>query len=79
MSWELSAGSDLSGKEMKSNFVNDHIRLNGNVHGHKLRLCNKCEEKKPPEGGVQMSTSRWICASCWTNWETGRQLKEMAK
>jgi len=64
---------------MKSNFVNNHIRLNGNMHGHKLQLCNKCEEKKPPEGGVQMSASRWICASCWTNRVTSQNLKEMAK
>ena len=64
---------------MKSNFVNNHVRLNGNCHGHKLKFCNKCEEIKPPEGGVQMSAARWICASCWTNWETSRQLREMAK
>ena len=48
----------MSGEKMKSNFVNNHVRLNGNVHGHKLRLCNKCEEMKPPEGGVQMSAAR---------------------
>jgi formylmethanofuran dehydrogenase subunit E len=64
---------------MKSNFVNNHVRLNGNVHGHKLRLCNKCEEMKPPEGGVQMSRSRWICASCWTNKVTSQNLKGMAR
>jgi formylmethanofuran dehydrogenase subunit E len=64
---------------VKSNFVNNHIRLNGNVHGHKLKLCNKCEEMKPPEGGVQMSAARWICASCWTNRVTSQNLKEMAK
>ena len=64
---------------VKSNFVNNHIRLNGNVHGHKLRLCNKCEEMKPPEGGVQMSAARWICASCWTNRVTSQNLKEMVK
>jgi hypothetical protein len=54
------------------------LRLNGNVHAHahKLRLCNKCEEMRPPEGGVQMSAARWICASCWTNRETGRNLKQ---
>ena len=66
----------MSGEEMKSNFVNNHLRLNGNCYAHKLRLCNKCEEMRPPEGGVQMSAARWICASCWTNRETGRQLKE---
>ena len=66
----------MSGKEMKSNFVNNHIRLNGNVHSHKLQACNKCNQMKPPEGGVEMSATRWLCASCWTDWETGRQLKE---
>jgi hypothetical protein len=76
MSWELSAGSDLSGKEMKSNFVNNHVRLNGNVHGHKLQLCNKCALKKPPEGGVEMSATRWLCASCWTDRITGQNLKQ---
>jgi hypothetical protein len=66
----------MSREKMKSNFVNNHIRLNGNCHAHKLRLCNKCEEMRPPEGGVQMSAARWICASCWTNRETGRNLKQ---
>ena len=79
MSWELQPGQKLSSKNMKSNFVNNHIRLNGNVHGHKLRLCNKCEEMRLPEGGVQMSASRWICASCWTNRVTSQNLKEMAR
>jgi hypothetical protein len=79
MSSGLQPGAGLSGEEMKSNFVNNHIRLNGNVHGHKLRLCNKCEEKKPPEGGVQMSAARWMCASCWTNRVTSQNLREMGK
>lgn len=79
MSWELQPGQKLSGKSMKSNFVNNHIRLNGNCHGHKLQLCNKCAREKPPEGGVEMSATRWICASCWTNRITSQNLKEMAK
>ena len=48
MSWCLFG--EYGNAIVKSNFVNNHIRLNGNVHGHKLRLCNKCEEMKPPEG-----------------------------
>ena len=76
MSSGLQTGSGMSGEKMKSNFVNNHVRLNGNVHGHKLKLCNKCEEMKPPEGGVQMSAARWICASCWTDRETGKNLKQ---
>jgi hypothetical protein len=77
MPWQLQSGQNVPSENMKSNFVNNHIRLNGNVHGHKLKLCNKCEEVKPPEGGVQMSAARWICASCWTDRETGRNLKQV--
>ena len=57
--------------------MNNPVRLNGNVHGHRLRLCNKCEEIKPPEGGVQMSVARLICASCWTDRETRKSLKQV--
>ena len=79
MPWELQPGQKLSGKGMKNNFVNNPVRLNVNVHGHKLQICNKCGLKKPPEGGVEMSATKWICASCWTNRVTSQNLKEMAK
>ena len=79
MPWELQPGQKLSGKSMKNNFVNNPVRLKGNVHGHKLQICNKCGLKKPPEGGVEMSATKWICASCWTNRVTSQNLKEMAK
>ena len=72
----LQSGAGLSGKEMKSNFVNNHVRLNGNMYAHKMQMCSRCLREKPPEGGVEMSATRWICASCWTDRETGRQLKE---
>jgi hypothetical protein len=75
----LQSGAGMSGKEMKSNFVNNHLRLNGNCYAHKLQMCNKCLRQKPPEGGVEMSATRWICASCWTNRVTSQNLKEMAK
>jgi len=77
MSWELQPRQNLSGQKMKSNFVNNPVRLNGNVHGHKLQLCNKCALEKPPEGGVEMSATRWLCASCWTDRITGRNLKQV--
>ena len=79
MPWELQPGEKLSGKGMKNNFVNNPVRLNGNVHGHKLQKCNVCLVEKPPEGGVEMSATRWLCASCWTNRVTSQNLKEMAK
>lgn len=77
MSSGLQPGAGMSGEEMKSNFVNNHVRLNGNMYAHKLQMCNKCNREKPPEGGVEMSATRWICASCWTDRETGRQLKQV--
>jgi formylmethanofuran dehydrogenase subunit E len=61
---------------MKSNFVNNHLAIGSKQPAHQLRLCNKCEELRPPEGGVQMSQSKWICASCWTDRITGRNLKQ---
>jgi hypothetical protein len=76
MSSGLQTGAGMSGEKMKSNFVNNHLRLNGNVHGHKLQMCSKCLNEKPPEGGVEMSATRWMCASCWTDRVTGRNLKQ---
>jgi hypothetical protein len=32
---------------------------------HPLKFCDKCETKRPPEGGIQMGVGRWYCASCW--------------
>lgn len=64
---------------MKNNFVNNHLSIGGSQPVHKYKLCNKCEELRPPEGGVQMNPSRWICASCWTNRVTGRNLKQVKK
>lgn len=33
---------------------------------HKFKHCNKCNDMRPPEGGVQMNPTRWHCAACWT-------------
>lgn len=33
---------------------------------HKFRQCSKCNTDRPPEGGVQMNPTRWVCANCWT-------------
>ena len=38
---------------------------NTNQPVHKLKLCNKCNEVKPPEGGIDMG-SKWHCQACWT-------------
>lgn len=47
------------------------------MHAHKLQLCSKCNKEKPPEGGVEMSATKWVCASCWTDRVTGRNLKQV--
>ena len=73
----LQTRAGMSREEMKSNFVNNHLRLNGNCYAHKLQMCSKCMKEKPPEGGVEMSATKWICASCWTDRETGRNLKQV--
>ena len=42
------------------------MTLNGSSRNvQPLRLCDKCETKKPPEGGVQRGSGRWYCAVCW--------------
>jgi hypothetical protein len=30
---------------------------------------------KPPEGGIQMSHTKWHCAACWATRITRRHLK----
>ena len=42
---------------------------------HKLKLCNRCNETKPPEGGVDMG-QKWLCQGCWLFKTTGRNLKQ---
>ena len=32
---------------------------------HKFRVCAKCEKTRPPEGGLELSPEKWICARCW--------------
>jgi hypothetical protein len=40
---------------------------NSAKNSSQYKLCHKCEEKKPPEGGVQTSPRRWYCAICWVD------------
>ena len=50
-----------------SGFVKRQLDMGGSRQPvHQYKLCNKCEEVKPPEGGIQMSPNRWHCALCWT-------------
>jgi hypothetical protein len=42
-------------------------------NAHRFKLCSKCNESKPPEGGIDMSPTRWMCAACWTIKATRRK------
>lgn len=35
------------------------------VNAQPLLYCNKCNYETPPEGGVQLTASKWICSKCW--------------
>lgn len=49
-------------------FVKQQLKLtNEPRNAHPFKLCAKCEERKPPEGGMDMGRGRWICAACWTH------------
>ncbi|CAB4136542.1 hypothetical protein UFOVP312_13 [uncultured Caudovirales phage] len=56
-------------------FVKQNINLNGNLKQpvHRYKFCDQCETKKPPEGGVQVRPTRWVCAACWVRKATPRK------
>ena len=37
----------------------------GNAQLHKYKRCKKCDQDRPPEGGIEMSPTRWLCVNCW--------------
>ena len=54
-------------------FVKRQLSLNGiQPQTHQFKQCDKCQQDKPPEGGIQMSLNKWYCAGCWTNKVTRR-------
>lgn len=40
-----------------------------------LRPCSGCQKTVPPEGGINLSPTRWICVACWQQ----RQRKNQPK
>jgi hypothetical protein len=44
---------------------------------HKFKFCTKCQESKPPEGGINIGF-KWHCQRCWINRTTNRHLKQYA-
>lgn len=47
-------------------FKRNNLDIGSTQPVHKYKMCNKCEEMKPPEGGVEMSPTRWACGGCWS-------------
>jgi hypothetical protein len=57
-------------------FAAHQIALKGSAKNENAyKLCNFCEERKPPEGGIQLSPRRWLCAVCWVD-KTRKQPKK---
>ena len=56
-------------------FVRRQLEIGSKQPIHQHKHCNKCDDIKPPEGGIQMSPSKWYCAPCWTKRVTNRNLK----
>lgn len=58
-----------------SGFVKQQLSIGGDRQPlHQYKQCNKCENMKPPEGGIQMSPNKWHCAHCWAKRVIGRNL-----
>ena len=56
-------------------FTRHQLEIGSNQPIHKYKLCNKCEEMRAPEGGIELSPTRWSCSACWANRVTRRNLK----
>lgn len=41
---------------------------------HRFRDCIRCNQQRPPEGGVEVGQSRWVCHKCWGK-EVQRKVK----
>jgi hypothetical protein len=60
-------------------FTRHQLEIGSKQPIHKYKLCNKCEEMRPPEGGIELSPTRWSCSSCWANRVTSRNLNAKTK
>jgi hypothetical protein len=56
-------------------FVRRQLAIGGVQPMHKYKECAQCNEMKPPEGGIEMSQTKWHCARCWANRVISRNLK----
>jgi len=51
------------------------LGLNFNQPVHQYKCCNKCDQDKPLEGGIDMG-HKWICQTCWIARTTGKHLRQ---
>jgi hypothetical protein len=39
-----------------------------------FRFCSgRCQEERPPEGGVELAPGKWRCGACWIEMARKRQ------
>jgi len=57
-------------------FVKRQLDIGSTQPVHKYKECNACNEMKPPEGGIQLSHTKWHCARCWANRVISRKLRD---
>jgi hypothetical protein len=56
-------------------FTKHQLKLPGSAKtAQNYKTCSVCEKDQPPEGGIEMSPTRWVCVVCWT-----RQTKKKGK
>jgi hypothetical protein len=46
-------------------FAEQQLQIGAKQPCHQFKLCGKCQQDKPPEGGIEMG-GKWMCAGCWT-------------
>jgi hypothetical protein len=59
-------------------FVRQQVAIGSQQQVHQHKMCSKCESIRPPEGGIHMSSAKWICAMCWTKRTTVNKLLQHA-
>lgn len=59
-------------------FVKHGANLPGSPLSHKypLKRCSRCDEDRVPEGGIDMSPTKWVCAACWVRRSASSQQKK---
>jgi hypothetical protein len=46
-------------------FAKQQLTIGSKQPVHQHKECTHCNEMKPPEGGIQLSHTKWHCAACW--------------